>query len=54
MIKEEDDTVVVSSFIEEIRSEPESEESVESVAEESVAEESVVQEEKDEEIQKGK
>jgi large subunit ribosomal protein L31e len=53
MIKEDDNTVVVSSFIEEKRSERESEESVGSVAE-SVAEESVVQEEKDEEIQKSK
>jgi large subunit ribosomal protein L31e len=51
MIKEDDDTVVVSSFIEEKASEPESEESV---AEESVAEESLVQGEKDEEIQKRK
>jgi large subunit ribosomal protein L31e len=49
MIKEDDNTVVVSSFIEEKRSERESEESVGSVAEESV-----VQEEKDEEIQKSK
>jgi large subunit ribosomal protein L31e len=59
MIKEDDDTVVVSSFIEEKTQERESEESVaeesvaeESVAEESVAEESVVSAEKDEETKK--
>ena len=51
MIKEDDDTVVVSSFIEEKMSEPETEESV---AEESVAEESVVRAEKEEETQKSK
>jgi large subunit ribosomal protein L31e len=51
MIKEDDDTVIVSSFTEEKMSEPESEESV---AEESVAEESGVQEERDEEMQKSK
>ena len=49
MIKEDDDTVVVSSFIEEKMSEPETEESV---AEELVAEESVVRAEKEEETQK--
>jgi hypothetical protein len=51
MIKEDDDTVVVSSFIEEKMSEPEIEESV---AEESVAEESVVRAETEEETQKSK
>jgi large subunit ribosomal protein L31e len=51
MIKEDDDTVVVSSFIEEKMSEPETEESV---AEESVAEETVVRAEKEEETQKSK
>jgi len=51
MIKEDDDTVVVSSFIEEKMSEPETEESV---AEESVAEESEVRAEKEEETQKSK
>jgi len=51
MIKEDDDTVVVSSFIEEKMSEPETEESV---AEESVAEESVVRAETEEETQKSK
>lgn len=50
MIKEDDDTVVVSSFIEEKMSEPETEESV---AEESVAEESV-RAEKEEETPKSK
>jgi len=45
MIKEDDDTVVVSSFIEEKMSEPEAE---------SVAEESVVRAEKEEETQKSK
>jgi large subunit ribosomal protein L31e len=56
MIKEDDDTVVVSSFIEEKMSEPETEESVaeESVAEESVAEETVVRAEKEEKTQKSK
>jgi hypothetical protein len=48
MIKEDDDTVVVSSFIEEKMSEPETEESVA----ESVAEESEVRAEKEEETQK--
>lgn len=51
MIKEDDDTVVVSSFIEEKMSEPETEDSV---AEESVAEESEVRAEKEEETQKSK
>ena len=51
MIKEDDDTVVVSSFIEEKMSEPETEESV---AEESVAEETVVRAEKEEKTQKSK
>jgi large subunit ribosomal protein L31e len=51
MIKEDDDTVVVSSFIEEKMSEPETEESV---VEESVAEETVVRAEKEEETQKSK
>jgi large subunit ribosomal protein L31e len=51
MIKEDDDTVIVSSFTEEKMSEPEPEEPV---AEEPVAEESRVQEERDEEIQKSK
>jgi large subunit ribosomal protein L31e len=51
MIKEDDDTVVVSSFIEEKMSEPETEESV---AEESVAEETVVRAEKEEETPKSK
>jgi large subunit ribosomal protein L31e len=51
MIKEDDDTVVVSSFIEEKMSEPETEQSV---AEESVAEETVVRAEKEEETQKSK
>jgi len=51
MIKEDDDTVVVSSFIEEKMSEPETEESV---AEESVAEESVVRAETEDETQKSK
>jgi large subunit ribosomal protein L31e len=51
MIKEDDDTVVVSSFIEEKMSEPETEESV---AEESVAEESEVRAETEEETQKSK
>jgi large subunit ribosomal protein L31e len=46
MIKEDDDTVVVSSFIEEKMSEPETEESV--------AEESEVRAEKEEETQKSK
>lgn len=46
MIKEDDDTVVVSSFIEEKMSEPETEESV--------AEETVVRAEKEEETQKSK
>lgn len=51
MIKEDDDTVVVSSFIEEKMSEPETEQSV---GEESVAEETVVRAEKEEETQKSK
>jgi large subunit ribosomal protein L31e len=51
MIKEDDDTVIVSSFTEEKMSEPEPEEQV---AEVQVAEESRVQEERDEEIQKSK
>jgi large subunit ribosomal protein L31e len=51
MIKEDDDTVVVSSFIEEKMSEPETEEPV---AEKSVAEESEVRAEKEEETQKSK
>ena len=51
MIKEDDDTVVVSSFIEEKMSEPETEESV---AEESVAEETLVRAEKEEKTQKSK
>jgi large subunit ribosomal protein L31e len=51
MIKEDDDTVVVSSFIEEKMSEPETEEPL---AEESVAEESVMTAETEEETQKSK
>ena len=51
MIKEDDDTVVVSSFIEEKMSEPETEQSV---AEESVAEETVVRAEKEEKTEKSK
>ena len=51
MIKEDDDTVVVSSFIEEKMSVPETEESV---AEESVAEETLVRAEKEEKTQKSK
>ena len=51
MIKEDDDTVVVSSFIEEKMSEPETEESA--AAEESAeAEESIVRAETEEETQK--